>query len=78
MTLPETILHLASLRGSDKTICPSEVARNIWPDNWRKHMAEVRNAAFHLRDEGKVQIKQKGKPVEGNELVGPIRIAIVK
>lgn len=77
MSVSATILALATARGTDKTICPSEVARTLWPDEWRNHMEEVRSAAFTLRDEGKVRISQKGKEVLDTEVKGPIRIRIV-
>lgn len=77
MSVSSTILSLAAARGSDKTICPSEIARLLWPDNWRSRMEEVRSAAFLLREEGKVQILQKGEEVLHTEVKGPIRIRIV-
>ena len=67
---------LAAKRGKDKTICPSEVARELSADDWRKYMKEIRKTAFELRDAGKVLIMQKGREVEGNAVVGPIRIQI--
>lgn len=76
MKISETILLLATQRGKDKTICPSEVAREISPDDWRTYMREVRKEAFVLRDAGKVRIMQKGAEVAGSEVVGPIRIQI--
>jgi hypothetical protein len=76
MSISETILVLAIQRGSQKTICPSEVARKLWPGNWRPHMEAVRKAAFNLRKEGKVRILQIGVDVNDHEVVGPIRIAI--
>lgn len=76
LKISETILLLATQRGRAKTICPSEVARQLSPDDWRTHMEEVRKAAFILRDEGKVRIMQKGADVAGSEVVGPIRIQI--
>lgn len=77
MSVSATILVLAAERGNDKTICPSEVARMLWPDEWRNHMEEVRLAALALRDEGKVQISQKGREVTDNKVKGPIRIRIL-
>jgi len=75
--VPETILAMATERGADKTICPSEVARALFDTDWRKHMDEVRQAAIVLQQDGKVLITQKGIPVEVNHLKGPIRIKIV-
>lgn len=77
MSVSATILAMAAARGRDKTICPSEVARVLWPDEWRTHMNEVRSAAFDLRDEGKIQISQKGEEVLNAEVKGPIRIQIL-
>lgn len=78
MNLTTTIIEQAAERGKDKTICPSEIARELWPDSWRDHMAEVRKAAFALRDNGRVIITQKGQIVTGDDPVGPIRIKIVE
>ncbi len=76
MKIGETILLLATQRGRSKTICPSEVAREFSPGDWRTYMKEVGKAAFELRDRGKVRIMQKGVEVRGTEVVGPIRIQI--
>lgn len=76
LNISETIVLLAKKRGKDKTICPSEVARDLSADDWRRHMKNIRKTAFELRDAGIVLIMQKGREVEGNEVVGPIRIQI--
>ena len=71
-------LHLkfAEDRGLDKTYCPSEVARELFPDNWREKMDLVRDIADELVIEGKLIVLQKG--FEKNELpsklTGPIRL----
>lgn len=77
MNIAATILELSAKRGKDKTICPSEVARILWPEDWRNYMEKIRKTAFALRDEGKVVITQKGNEVSGNEVAGPIRIRIL-
>ena len=76
-TISQTMLAMATERGADKTICPSEVAREMFPANWRKHMDEVRQVAVELQQQGKVTITQKGEPVDVNHIKGPIRIKIV-
>ena len=76
LKISETILSLAAKRGKDKTICPSEVARELSPNNWRRYMKEIRKTAFELRDADKILIMQKGHAIAGNEVVGPIRIQI--
>jgi hypothetical protein len=75
--ISQSILALATERGADKTICPSEVARALFDTHWRKHMDEVRQAAIVLQQNGKVLITQKGIPVDVDHLKGPIRIKIV-
>lgn len=77
LTISQTILSMATERGTDKTICPSEVARTMFPANWRKHMNEIREVAIDLQQQGKVTITQKGEPVDVNYIKGPIRIKIV-
>jgi hypothetical protein len=72
------ILSTATQRGPYKTTCPSEVARELFPDNWRNHMDEVRNAAIALSDEGKIIITQKGERIDTKDIKGPIRIKIIK
>ncbi|GAB2683989.1 hypothetical protein GCM10027037_01300 [Mucilaginibacter koreensis] len=76
-TIQNRILQMATERGTDKTICPSEVARALFPVNWRNHMDEIRDAAFELRDTKQVMITQKGEVQTNNNLKGPIRIRII-
>jgi hypothetical protein len=75
--IQDTIIALATRRGADKTICPSEVARALFSDNWRTYMVEVRNAAVNLHQQGRVAIVQKGVRIDVNHIKGPIRIKIV-
>ena len=75
-TIPQTILSIATERGPEKSTCPSEVARALFPNDWRKHMQEVRDAAIDLQKQGKVAITQKGEPVDVDNIKGPIRIKI--
>ncbi len=65
--IEETMLRLVAERGSDKTCCPSEVARALGgphPDGWGPLMQPVRRVAVRLTKEGRVQIVRKGKPVD--------------
>ncbi|MEX8548913.1 MAG: DUF3253 domain-containing protein [Mucilaginibacter sp.] len=75
--IKNTILTMAASRGADKTICPSEVARALFGENWRKEMQTVRDAAFDLAEQNKIVVTQKGKKVGPENLKGPIRIKIV-
>jgi hypothetical protein len=76
--ISETILSMAEQRGPEKSTCPSEVARMLFPDDWRDHMKEVVDEAIDLHNQSKVVITQKGQPIDVNHIKGPIRIKIVK
>ena len=74
-TVEETILKLAAAR-APKTICPSEVARALSPEDWRPHMPAVREAAQRLVDAKQIVCTQRGKPVDPTTARGPIRLAL--
>jgi hypothetical protein len=57
-----------------KSICPSEAARRVRPDDWREHMEPTRRAARRLVAEGKVEITQGGRVVDPSTAKGPIRV----
>lgn len=76
--IKKVILELATERGTDKTICPSEVARNMFGEKWRNNMQNVRNAAFDMEAKDEIIIMQKGQKVDPKEVKGPIRIRIQK
>lgn len=72
----DAILSTANQRGPEKSTCPSEIARMLFPDDWRKHMKDVRDVAIDLHIKGEVVITQKGTPIDVNHIKGPIRIKI--
>ncbi|MCX2481337.1 DUF3253 domain-containing protein [Pedobacter sp. MC2016-15] len=72
-----SIVSVATDRGPDKSTCPSEIARMLFPEDWRAHMKDVVNVAIDLQHQGKVVITQKGVPVDLNQIKGPIRIKIL-
>ena len=77
----ETIMRLATDRGADKTICPSEVARHIAGKDetkWRLLMKPIRNEAIRLTEEGRVTIKRKGRSVDPHDFRGIYRIALLR
>ena len=69
------ILRQTEARGVGKSICPSEVARALAPDDWRPLMTPVRQAAAVLSDQGQVLILRKGRAVPATEMRGVIRLA---
>lgn len=72
-----TILTTAIHRGAEKSTCPSEIARMLFPDSWRNHMKDVLKVAIDLHRKGSVVITQKGTPVDVKHIKGPVRIKIV-
>ena len=71
------ILTIAAQLGPEKSTCPSEIARMLFPEDWRKHMKDVVGAAIDLHHQGKVVITQKGIPIDVNQIKGPVRIRII-
>lgn len=72
--LAATIRTLLRHRGNG-TICPSDAARAVGGDHWRDLMGTARQVAFDLREDGVVDVRQRGESVAGTEVRGPIRIA---
>lgn len=71
------ILRLTAARGPDKSICPSEVAREMG-DPWQPHMTPVRQAAVRLAQAGMIEVLRKGKKVvDLADVKGVIRLRIV-
>ena len=72
--LEAKILELLGQRAATATICPSDAARAVRPDDWRDLMEPARRAARRLVASGEVTITQGGKPVDPSTARGPIRI----
>ena len=70
------ILTLVETRGAGKSICPSEAAREAFPDTWRDHLRQVRAAAVHLARQGRIVILRKGKPADPEGFKGVYRLAL--
>ncbi len=74
--LTQTILRLAAERGPDKSLCPSEAARAVDAEGWRRLMPAVRSAAVALAQDGRLVITRKGKPVDPNDFKGVYRLRV--
>ena len=72
--LEVAILDLLGRRAGGATICPSEAAKAVEPDDWRELMEPARSAARRLVAAGDVVITQKGAVVDPSAAKGPIRI----
>lgn len=72
--LESAIASLLDVRGHGKTICPSEAARRVAPDDWRPLMEPARRAARRMVARGELEICQRGRVVDPSSAKGPIRL----
>ena len=75
--LERTLLALLAERGPGKSICPSEVPRNLLGETgpWRSHLKRVRSIAGRLAETGRVVVLRHGKPVTSDGIRGVVRLA---
>ncbi len=76
-SLEAAILDLLRARSGGASICPSEAARRVRPDDWRSLMEPARAAARRLVARGVVEITQGGRVVDPSTAKGPIRVRLV-
>lgn len=63
-------------RRKSKSFCPSEVVRQIFPEDWELFMPEIREEMIQMYREGLIQVTQKGIPIDpALPLKGPVRIS---
>lgn len=75
--LETAITSLLERRAETASICPSDVAREVYEGDdqgWRELMEPVRQAAWRLVAAGEVEVTQGGRPVTESGAHGPIRI----
>ena len=72
--LETAIADLLDARGAGKTICPSEAARRVDPQDWRPLMEPARRAAGRLVEAGEVEMTQRGQVVDPATVRGPVRL----
>ena len=77
-TIRKCILEKVQQRGLRKSICPSEVARDLVGDAWRELMPVVRLVGLALAEEGKIVVTQQGQVVDPLVAKGAIRYRIAK
>lgn len=71
----ETALRaLLDRRAPGATVCPSEAARAVAPQDWRPLMADARAAAQRLVDAGEADVTQSGDVVDLATAQGPVRV----
>ena len=59
-----------------KSIEPSDVAKELQPEQWQRMLPKVRACALGLMRQGKLTITKKGKPVDPNAFKGVIRLRL--
>ena len=59
-----------------KSIEPSEVARELQPEQWQRMLPKVRHCALALMRQGKLVILKKGKPVNPDAFKGVVRLRL--
>lgn len=74
--LADVILELLAKRKPGRSICPSEVARAVAPDEWRPLMPEVRAAAAELATAGRIVVTQGPQVVDASTARGPLRLRL--
>lgn len=71
--LRAAILDLALRRGRGKSLCPSEVAKALEPEDWQALMPEVRKVAAAMPE---IKATQAGVEVDPTSARGPIRLRL--
>jgi hypothetical protein len=72
----DTVMRLLESRDPGKTICPSDAAREIDPENFRELMPTVRDAARDLVAAGRIEVTQSGEVVDIDTARGAIRLRL--
>jgi hypothetical protein len=74
--LRQHLLEKVRQRGAEKSICPSEVARDLGGEEWRSLMQTVRSVGAELVESGEILAIQRGQPVHPLSAKGPIRFKL--
>ena len=59
-----------------KSIEPSDVAKELQPEQWQRMLPKVRTCALGLMRQGKLTITKKGKAVDPSAVKGVIRLRL--
>jgi hypothetical protein len=77
-TIQEQLLSLLAERKPESSICPSDVARAIFPDDeaaWRALMPKIRSIAVALARDDRIEITRGGRRLHLDGIEGgPIRL----
>jgi len=75
-TIADMMLTLLDSRAPSASICPSDVARALSPDEriWRAKMPAIRRVAAQLAAQGRVKVTRGTQEVDALSRGGPVRI----
>lgn len=73
--MEEALVRLLASRAASASVCPSEVARAVEPDAWRRLMERAREAGRRLAVDDVVVFTKGGRPVDPSRARGAIRLA---
>lgn len=59
-----------------KSICPTDVAKHVDPENWRHRLGQVRAEAVGLARAERLVITRHNKPVDPNSFKGVYRLRL--
>src|SRR3954464_660416 len=59
-----------------KSIEPSDVAKDLQPEQWQRMLPKVRHCALGLMRQGKLSITKKGKPIDPHAFKGVIGLRL--
>lgn len=59
-----------------KSIEPSDVAKDLQPEQWQRMLPKVKAVALGLMRQGRLTITKKGKAVDPNSVKGVIRLRL--
>ncbi len=76
--LEQTLRDLLDRASAGSTVCPSQAARAVAPEDWRPLMQASRSAARRLVTAGVAEITQGGAVVDPSTARGPIRVRPVR
>lgn len=76
--LEAAIRTLLGARATGATICPSEAARCVAPDDWRPLMEPARAAARRMAMAGEIEVTQSGHVIDAADARGPIRLRLTR
>ena len=75
-SIEDAILSLLAERGPGKSIDPSEAARAVDAEGWRRLLPQVRATAVGLARQGRLAILRHGKPVDPEGFKGVYRLRL--